>query len=141
MPTQVNAGDSVALSLEIANRGRKPVNFANAVITTQNADITSGETTYLGPVQSNDQTTLDASFTPVSEGPVVITVTFNYTDDLNRPQTIVQTYNLDAAAAPPPIDFGTPPPDFGNNGQPEEPTLSSRDLLGHALLGLLGLGS
>jgi len=42
---------------------------------------------------------------------------------------------------PPPIDFGTPPPDFGNNGQPEEPTLSSRDLLGRALLGLLGLGS
>ena len=141
MPTQVNAGDSVALSLEIANRGRKAVNFTNAVITTENADITSGETTYLGPVQNNDQTTLDASFMPVKEGPVVVTVTLNYTDDLNRPQTIVETYKLDALAPPPPIDFGTPPPDSGNNGQPEEPTLSSRDLLGRALLGLLGLGS
>lgn len=141
MPTQVNVGDSLALSLEIANRGRKAVNFTNAVITTENADITSGETTYLGPVQSNDQTTLDASFMPQKEGPVVITVTLNYTDDLNRPQTIVETYKVEAMPAPPPIDFGTPPPDLGNNGGIEEPTLSSRDLLGRTLLGLLGLGS
>ncbi len=141
MPTQVNAGDSLPLSLEIANRGRKAVNFTNAVITTENADITSGETTYIGPVQNNDQTTLDASFIPVNEGPVVITVTLNYTDDLNRPQSIVQTYKLDALAPPPPIDFGTPIPDFGGGDEPTEPTLSSRDLLGRTLLGLLGLGS
>jgi len=131
----------LALSLEIANRGRKAVNFTNAVITTENADITSGETTYLGPVQNNDQTTLDASFVPQKEGPVVITVTLNYTDDLNRPQTIVETYHADAQPAPPPIDFGTPPPDMSNNGGVKEPTLSSRDLLGRVLLGLLGLGS
>ncbi len=141
MPTQVNVGDSIPLSLEIANRGRKAVNFTNAVVTAENATITSGETTYLGPVQNNDQTTLDASLSPDQEGPVTITVTLNYTDDLNRPQAIVETYQLDAQPAPPPIDFGTPPPDFGNNGGGEEQPLSSRDLLGKTLLGLLGLGS
>lgn len=141
LPTQVSVGDSLSLSLEIANRGRKAVNFTNAVITTENADIMSGETTYLGPLRNDDQTTLDASFMPPAEGAIVITVTLNYTDDLNRPQTIVQTYQLEALPAPPPIDFGTPPPDNGDNGAPTEPTLSSRDLLGRVLLGLLGLGS
>ncbi len=141
MPEQVNAGDSLSLSLEIANRGRKAVNFTNAVITTENAEVISGEQTYLGPVRNDDQTTLEASFIALNEGPVVITVTLNYTDDLNRPQTIVQTYNLEALPPPPPIDFGTPPPDFGGNGGQEEQPISSRDLLGRVLLGLLGLGS
>lgn len=141
LPEQVNAGDVLSLSLEIANRGRKAVNFTNAVITTENAEITSGEQTYLGPVRNDDQTTLDASFITLNEGEAVITVTLNYTDDLNRPQTIVQTYNVEVMPPPPPIDFGTPPPDFGNNGGQEEPEISSRDLVGRLLLGLLGLGS
>ncbi|MCC6894538.1 MAG: hypothetical protein IT321_17090 [Anaerolineae bacterium] len=141
MPEQVNAGDMLSLSLEIANRGRKAVNFTNAVITAENAEISSGETTYLGPVRNDDQTTLDASFLTLNEGQAFITVTLNYTDDLNRPQTIVQTYNVEVLPAPPPIDFGTPPPDFGDNGGQQEPEISSRDLIGRVLLGLLGLGS
>ncbi len=140
LPEQVNAGDVLDLSLEIANRGRKAVNFTNAIITTENAEITSGEQTYIGPVRNDDQTTLDASLIAVNEGPVVITVTLNYTDDLNRPQSIVETYNLEALPPPPPIDFGTPPPDFGNDPQQEE-SINSRDVLGRLLLGLLGLGS
>ncbi|MEZ4671009.1 MAG: IPT/TIG domain-containing protein [Anaerolineae bacterium] len=139
MPEQVNVGDIVGLSLEIANRGRKAVNFTNAVVTAENADVVSGTETYLGPIRNDDQGTLDASFMPTAEGAITVTVTLNYTDDLNRPQQIVQTYELEGLPPLPPPDFG-PPIDFGP--QPvEEAPLSGRDLLGKVLLGLLGLGS
>lgn len=139
LPEQANAGDPLSLSLEIANRGRKAVNFTNALVTAENAEVVSGDETYLGPIRNDDQGTLDATIVPSAEGPVTVTVTFNYTDDLNRPQQIIQTYELEAQPPLPPPDIG-PPIDFGE--QPNvNPELSGRDLLGKVLLGLLGLGS
>lgn len=141
IPESVNLGDSIVVSLEIANRGRKVVNFTNAVITTENADVLDGAETYLGPVRNDDSTTLNATVIPSAEGEATITVTLNYTDDLNQPKTIEEVYTIQVNPAPPAIDFG-PTPDFS---QPlpggEEPQIDNRDLLGRLLLGLLGLGS
>ncbi len=144
LPESAFVGDSLSLALEISNRGRKPVSFSTAVVSSTNGDVVQGSETFLGPLRNDDQTELSAIVVPSEEGKATITVTFNYTDDLNRPQTIVETYEVDVTAAPPPPDFsGGEPPDLG--GQPitptEAPPLNGRDLLGRILLGLLGLGS
>lgn len=143
LPESVSLGDTLTLALEINNRGRKIVNFTNATITAENADIIEGADTYLGPVRDNDSTTLTGIIIPSAEGQTVVTVTLNYTDDLNQPKTIEQTYTVEVGPAPPPIDFEQPTPDFGNGGLPgeEPPPIDQRDLLGRLLLGLLGLGS
>jgi hypothetical protein len=144
LPESANVGDSLSLALEIANRGRKSVNFSTAVVTADNGEVIQGAETFLGPLRNEDQTELNALIIPLAEGKTEITVTFNYTDDLNRPQTLTETYELEIFPAPPPPDLGSePPPDFGGgpNSPVEEPALSGRDLLGRILLGLLGLGS
>jgi uncharacterized repeat protein (TIGR01451 family) len=143
-PENANVGDSLSLALEISNRGKKPVNFSTAIITTDNGDILQGAETFLGPLRNDDQTELSALVVPSAEGKATITVTLNYTDDLNRPQTIVETYEVEVAEALPPPDVGGQvPSDVG--GQPALPTeespLNGRDILGRILLGLLGLGS
>ncbi len=141
IPESANAGEPIVLSMEIANRGRKPVNFTTATVTIDNGIVASGDETYLGPVQNNDTTTLDASVIPSAEGTATITVTFNYTDDLNRPKQLVETYTVQVMPPLPTPDFSLPPPDEGG-GLPTNPgTVNSRDLLGRLLLGLLGLGS
>ncbi len=141
LPEQTEVGSILPLSLEISNRGRKGVNFTNAVVTTDNGQIISGATTFLGPLRNDDATTLDASLMPESEGQMTITVSLNYTDDLNRPQVIEQKYVLTVNPPPEPIDIGQEIPDPGVLQPVEEPSLSDRDLLGRLLLGLLGLGS
>lgn len=140
IPENAFVGDTIILSLEIANRGRKVVNFTNAVITTENADVLDGAETYLGPVRNEDSTTLNATVIPSAEGEATITVTLNYTDDLNQPKTIEEVYTVQVEPAPPPVEL--PTPDF-NQPLPgvEEPQIDNRDLLGRLLLGLLGLGS
>lgn len=143
LPTSANVGDAVSLALEISNRGQKQVNFSTATVMVDNGEVLQGNETFMGPLRNDDQTELSATIIPANEGPVTITVTFNYTDDLNHPQTIVETYTLDALPALPPPDFnGENPPDFGGIDQPPvEVPLTGRDLLGKILLGLLGLGS
>ncbi len=146
LPETVSAGDSISLALEIANRGRKGVNFTTAIVTAENGEVLDGAETYLGPLRNDDDTIVTATVIAQAPGPMTITVTLNYTDDLNQPQAIVETYTIEALEAPnidfeqPTPDFGFPPPDFGG-GQGETPAADSEDLLGRLLLGLLGLGS
>lgn len=143
LPETVSAGESIPLALEIANRGRKVVNFTTAVVTAENGEVLDGAETYLGPLRNDDDTTLTATVIAQTPGTVTITVTLNYTDDLNQPQAIVETYTVEALEAPnidfeqPTPDFGLPPPGTGGTQTPAD----SEDLLGRLLLGLLGLGS
>lgn len=140
LPEQGNMGETYPLSLEIANQGTKPVNFTTAVITAENADILSESELYLGPVRNDDQTTFEAIVMPNAVGKVTVTVTLNYTDALSRPQSIVRTYEMDAQE-PPPMPEVVPPIDIGPQPDNGSESISSRDLLGRLLLGLLGLGS
>jgi hypothetical protein len=141
LPPEGNIGESFLISLEIANRGRKAVNFTNAVVTAENAEVIAGDDTFLGPLRNDDQTTLDTTIIPGATGTVTVTVTLNYTDDLNQPQQIVETYTMEAVEPPPLPDDFNPFPD-GEGEIPLEPTPPSpRDQLGSLLLGLLGLGS
>ncbi len=141
LPTETSLGEPLFLTLGIANRGRKTVNFNTATVTTSSGEVIEGAETFLGPLRVDDDTTLTTSIMPLEEGPLKITITLNYIDDLNKPQTIVQEYETQAVQ-PPPVPTFEPPPDMG--GQPiitDDQPAQNDDLLGRLLLGLLGLGS
>lgn len=135
----VNVGESVFISLEVSNKGKKQVNFSNVVVTAENGEVQEGADTYLGPLRVDDDTAMTTSVVPSAVGPVKITVTFNYIDDLNQPNTVVKEYTVEAVEAPPlpdlggelPADFNIPTP------TPTDPN----ELIGRILFGLLGLGS
>lgn len=142
LPSESFVGDSLFMTLEIANRGRKPVNFGNAVVTVDGGEVVSGAENFLGPLRNEDQTTLEASVMPNVEGEMKITVTLNYTDDLNRVQSLVEDYTVNVLPPLPTPDIGEVPDGLNPfPTEPETPQLSGQDLLGRVLLGLLGLGS
>jgi hypothetical protein len=140
LPPTVNVGETIPLALTVTNKGKKQVNFTRFTIAAENADVVDGKDAPIAPINTGEEASVNGAVSPSSEGHVKITLTLYYTDDLNKPQTIVKTYEVDAVPPPPPIDVGptdpqpTPPPIEG-----ESP--SNRDSLGRLLLGLLGLGS
>lgn len=141
LPEETNFGEPLFLTLGITNRGRKAVNFNTATVTADNAEVVEGAETFLGPLRVDDDTSLNINVLPLEVGPVKITVTLNYIDDLNKPQTIVKEYEVQAIE-PPPLPTFEPPPDFGGSPFPQqEEQPNSDDMLGKLLLGLLGLGS
>jgi uncharacterized repeat protein (TIGR01451 family) len=142
VPETLNLGESLALSLELSNRGRKAVNFTTVTAEVTNGDVVEGQGAFIGPIQNNDNQTVDLNIIPLDLGPMTVRLVFNYSDDLNRPDQLVEEYEIEIVEAPPPIDFGEPPPGFepgipGGEPVPEDPNAA----LGRFLLGLLGLGS
>jgi hypothetical protein len=140
LPPEANVGEPLLLTLGIANRGRKTVNFNTATVTTDNGEVVEGAETVLGALRVDDDTSLTTNVIPSEEGMVKITITLNYTDDLNKPQAIVKEYEIQAVQ-PPPMPTFEPPPDFANPSLQEEQNVNNDDLIGKLLLGLLGLGS
>ena len=137
----VNAGEPLFIGLTISNKGRKQVNLSNVTVTTDNGDVQEGADTYLGPLRVDDDTSMSALVIPTEVGTVKVTVTFNYTDDLNQPRTIVEEYNVEVVEPPPPPDMGNePPPDY-NAPTPTPAPADPNEVFGRILFGLLGLGS
>ncbi len=133
----VNVGEPVPFSLEVINTGTKDVNFTFVNVEADNAEILEGDEIFLGPLRVDEDTTVDALFSPLEEGALTITVTFYYLDDLNQEKTLIETYTMDAVLPPPPPEEEFP------IELPPIPTAepAREDLLGRLLLGLLGLGS
>jgi hypothetical protein len=136
-PETVGVGEPVQTALNVANIGKKAVNFTTAIIEVENGELMGPAQTFVGTLAVDDDTTVDASVIPLEEGTLRVTVTLNYYDDLNREQTIVRAYETEVIAPEMPPDFG-PPVDMPTP-TPEPP--SSEDTIGQILLGLLGLGS
>lgn len=138
IPETVNAGEPFPLALEIANNGATTVTLTRAATEGENIDVLEGKEAPLAPVKSGEDATFSALVMPLAEGPVSVTVTLRYIDDLNQEREIVQTFETEAVAPPPPPDDST----FGPPVTPEpEPEGGSDDLVGRFLRGLLGLGS
>lgn len=137
VPEMVNVGEPVTISVGLSNVGKNTVNTTNARVIAENAEVVSGAEVFIGPIKADDDFALDAVVIPSGEGQVSITIAFDYTDDLNRPQTLELPFEAVAAIAPTPEPF-VPPPDFGIE---ETPQPDNNDLLGRLLLGFLGLGS
>lgn len=141
VPETLNLGEPLILSLELANRGRKAVNFTTITAEVTNGEVLEGQGAFIGPIQTNDNQNVDLNISTLDLGTMTVRLIFNYTDDLNQPDSIVKEYEIEVVEPPPPIDFGTPPPGF-DPFLPGEPVEEDPDaLLGRFLLGLLGLGS
>ena len=141
LPPETNVGEPLFLTLKIINQGTKVVNFTGAAVEADNAEVIEGAEQPMSPLRTDDETTVAAGVIPSEEGEVTVRIKLNYTDDLNKPQTITQTYSLPAVIppTPEPIDPGIDPflpPVNGFDGETD-----GDDLLGRLLLGLLGLGS
>jgi hypothetical protein len=133
-------GEPLFISLGIANKGRKQVNFTNVVVTTDNGDVQEGADTYLGPLRVDDDTAANGLVIPSELGTMTVTFTFNYTDDLNQDRTLVKEYTVEVVEPPPPPDMGEMPPDMGiPTPTPDPPDPDA--VFGRILFGLLGLGS
>ncbi len=143
-PDQVMVGEPFPIAVTIINIGAQDVNLTFARFSAENGQVTGGEETFLGPLRVLDDTSAEATILPVAEGPLIVTLTLDYLDDLNRERTLTRTFETRVMARPTPV----PPPQAGGSGLeflplPEEaaPPAPEGDLLGRLLLGLLGLGS
>lgn len=137
IPETANVGEPFPIALEIINVGKNQVNFRSAAVEGENVEVIEGAEALLVPLKTDEDATINALVMPSEEGAVIVTLTLHYTDDLNRPRTIVETY-LSEAVTPPPMEeeFG-PPIDFMPTPEPTPEV----DPVGQLLLGLLGLGS
>lgn len=139
IPEQVNVGETMFASLQITNTGEKTINLTMASIEADNAEVFEGAEVFLGALAKEKNVTLSGVLMPTMEGPVTITITIRYRDDLNREREIVQTYETNAIMMELPPDPG-PFPDDTPTPSPEE-TEDDKNLAGRIIMGLLGLGS
>jgi hypothetical protein len=106
-PGTFNAGMMSMLPLQVTNLGKKSYVLGNMKVTAENADITNN-VALVGALDPGGYFTQDVNFMPLSEGPVEVKVSINYTDDFNMPRFVEQTLQIDVGPA---IDMGTAPSD------------------------------
>lgn len=140
-PTDVFVGEPANLSLMFTNLAKTDVNIRSATVTAENGEVIDGGASFIGTVPAAEDGMVNAMVMPLEEGPVTVTVTINYIDELNQQRQIVRTFESIAMEAPPmPTDdpfLPTPPP-----VTPEPtPAPTFSEILGRGLMGMLGLGS
>lgn len=136
MPETVNVGEPFPVSLEAANTGADTINTTTASVTVENGEVLEGAESTIGGIPADDDTTLNALIMPTGEGPVRVTFTLHYRDDLNQMQALDYTYSTEAVEPPPLPEAEMPPEDMPPvvEAPPED------NMLGRVLLGFLGLG-
>ncbi|MBK9123850.1 MAG: IPT/TIG domain-containing protein [Chloroflexi bacterium] len=141
LPPEWNIGEPLSIGVSFTNIGSSDVNFRTVEFTAENADVMDPPSMFLGKIAAGDEGSAFGTVMPTAPGPVTITVTMNYIDEINQPNAIVKTYTTTAVEAPPmpPIDPGFPPIEEPTPEPEPEPTFA--DMLGRFLLGILGLGS
>src|SRR5690606_27046428 len=130
-------GEPFPVALELLNIGSSSIELREATVETNQGEVIEGASTLLGPLAADGDAMVNAMIMPLEAGPVRVTVTLHYINDLNQPETIVLTYDSEAVEPPPPPE--EPPPVEETPmpaGEPEDD-----NTLGRLLLGFLGLGS
>ena len=134
LPETANVGEPLPVSWRVTNNGSDEFQVTDVEVTADNADILDGAETLLSPIAATKNETINTVIQPLEEGDYSVTFTLTYTDDLNRTQTLVASFDGQAVTPPPmpemPPEMVTPPVE-----EAEE-----ENLLGRLLLGFLGLG-
>jgi len=128
----LTAKTEATLSLKVANIGSSQVNLTGMKVTGENATVTTDAEIALDPLSASDDVTKTVTFTPDAAGNYTITVAVNYTDDMNRSQTVTQTYSGTVKET---VQTTTRP-----QFTPPSQAQSSQNQLGRLLLGFLGIG-
>jgi hypothetical protein len=131
-------GAASALPLQVINRGQTSVTLGNMKVTAPGARL-SNNISLVGAVDAGNFFTLDATIIPEAEGPLELTITFDYTDAFNQLQTITKTLTIQVE------DSGLDPAGEGSVGSPGE-SVDTREAgswgerLWQAILRFFGLG-
>ncbi|MCC7206148.1 MAG: hypothetical protein IT323_02515 [Anaerolineae bacterium] len=136
VPPQTNMGEPLPLAIGVFNDGTTRVDLKRAVVTADNGEVVDGAETTLSALAGGEDTTVNATVIPSGEGPVRITLTLYYADDLRQQRSLTTAYETEAVPPPPPPDVVEQPTE-----PTPEPTPSSQETLRRLILGLLGLGS
>ncbi len=140
-PGPLFAGQPNALPLQIINLGRKSVVLGNMRVTAPAGQLMNN-TVLIGTLDAGGYFTLDASFIPDVPGPVELTITVDYNDDFNQPQSITRTVPVEILEMPiidqPPVDGGAGP-GVGEPMPPQSETLWQ--IAVRFVRGMVGLGS
>jgi hypothetical protein len=136
IPESVNVGEPFPIDMTIKNNGSATFNLLRATIEADNGDIFDGQEVLLGPVKTDEDTSLTGTVAAQGEGTVKVTVTITYLNDLNQEATLVQVYETEAMAPPPSEEPGEIPPE-----ETPTPTPEDKVSVGDVIMGLLGLGS
>lgn len=135
-PNPIFAGQPNLLPLQITNLGKAGVVFGNMEVTAEGAQL-SNNIILVGRLDPGGYFTMDATLIPEQPGPLTLTVTLNYSDDFNQPQTVTRTLEVEV------LEMPMPEPGMGGGEMPPEPvqqeTLLQR--IWRFILGLLGLDS
>jgi uncharacterized repeat protein (TIGR01451 family) len=135
VPESINTGEPFSLALEMVNTSDTAVNLTAARVEGENIEVLDSADIPLSPLKPDEDSVINATLMALSDGPVEVTVTLFYLDDLSREQTLAYAYSSTAMAPPPPEPL---PP------EPEPVVVEDQngsDWFGRILLGLLGLGS
>lgn len=134
-------GQAISLGLTVINDGKNDVNLRTVTVTAENGEVVEGAQQFIGTKKTNEEAEISAVIIPSAEGPVTITLTINYIDELNRNRQIVRTYEANAIMMEePPVD-PFEPIDPGPMPEPTPRPADPSELLGRFLRGLLGFGS
>lgn len=98
-PGPLFAGQPNLLPLQVVNIGKKSTILGNMQVTSEEAELTNN-VILVGPLESGNYYTLDATVIPFAPGTLSLDVTVKYTDDFNQPQEIVQTLTVEVLEAP-----------------------------------------
>lgn len=98
-PGMFFAGQMSMLPIQVVNIGKKAAILGNMRVTVEGADVTNN-VILVGYLETGGYFPLDAMLTPLTPGPLDLTVTIDYTDDFNQAQQVVQTLSIEVQDAP-----------------------------------------
>ncbi|HOE34209.1 MAG TPA: hypothetical protein PLG84_02830 [Anaerolineaceae bacterium] len=131
-------GSTTSLPIQITNLSRKTTVLGNMTVSSESGDL-QNNTGLVGTLDPGGYFTWDVMYTPFSEGPAIIKVAINYTDDFN--QLRVYESALEIEVQPAEIVPQEPIPGEGEfPTQPEQP-VSFWAKIWAAIKGFLGIGT
>lgn len=144
VPSSVNVGETINLSVGMFNSSTSIVEFVSGTIRAENLDILSNESLNVQTLMPNTEVLIEGTLMGFAAGDAKIILEFVYRDVFGQEQTLSQDYTLEVLARPTPRptvpieprDFDTPQL---TSTEPEEHTLPD-DFWERFMLGFLGLG-
>jgi hypothetical protein len=132
------AGQPGALPLQVTSLGKRTTVLGKMKVTTAGGMVENGEA-LIGSLDPGGYFTLDSMLTPNEAGPLELTISIEYIDDFNQPQTITKTLSINVIENQP---MPTPDPNNPDGGvvTPAGPETIWQKIW-RFILGLFGLDS
>jgi len=95
-PGELRVGESAVLPIQVTNMGYQTILLGDLHLSA-NKGILTGDSAFIGPLESGGSFTHDAEITPAAGGGLEIRVAVDYNDVYGNPQNITQTLTVSVA--------------------------------------------